>query len=154
MANLKVIKVKKKLYKQFCQATYPAQRVNLHQKIKKCRNQIITANCLCKENYFKRFWNQKRINPKNIWYGIKILTSTKISKKGSQRLTLNINNKTILDEHIVANHFNSFFTSIAGKLLKKTSETRETSNSFLTKSIFISYHARWSRKYIKNLLSK
>ena len=102
----------------------------------------------------KRFWNQKRINPKNIWYGIKILISTKISKKGSQRLTLNINNKTILDEYIVANHFNSFFTSIAGKLLKKTSETRETSNSFLTKSIFISYHARWSRKYIKNLLSK
>ena len=60
MANLKVIKVKKKLYKQFCLATYPTQRVNLHQKIKKCRNQIINANCLCKENYFKTFLKPKK----------------------------------------------------------------------------------------------
>ena len=33
-----------------------------------------------------------------------------------------------------ANHFNSFFTLIAGKLLKKISKAKKTFDSFLTKS--------------------
>ena len=47
---------------------------------------------------------------------------------------LNIDNKTISDDHIVANHFNSFFTSIAGKLLKKIPKAKMTFDSFLIKT--------------------
>ena len=47
------------------------------------------------------------------------LIYTKTSKSVSQKLTLNIDNKTRSDDHIIANQFNSFFISIAGKLLKK-----------------------------------
>ena len=32
-------------------------------------------------------------------------------------VTFNIDNKTISEDFTIANHFNSFFTSIAGKLL-------------------------------------
>ena len=52
---IKSITVKNKLYKQFCQATNPVQRVNLHQKFKTNRNQIVTLNRLSKENYFKKY---------------------------------------------------------------------------------------------------
>ena len=69
-----------------------------------------------------------------IWYGIKTLISTKSFKKESQQLTLNIDNKTISVDYIIANHFNNFFTSIAGKLLKKIPKAKKNFNSFLTKS--------------------
>ena len=44
---------------------------------------------------------------------------------------MNIDSKTTSDNVIITNHFNSFFTSIAGKLLKKI--PKKTFNSFLTK---------------------
>ena len=50
---IKSITVKSKLYKQFCQATNPVQRVNLNQKFKTNRNQIVTLNRL--KNYFKKY---------------------------------------------------------------------------------------------------
>ena len=59
---------------------------------------------------------------------------TKTSKNVSQKFTLNIDNKTISDDHIIANYFNSLLTSIAGKLLKKIPKTKKASDSFLTKS--------------------
>ena len=65
---------------------------------------------------------------------IKTLIYTKTSKTVSQKFTLNIDNKTILIDHIIANHFNRFFTSIAGKLLKKVPKAKKTFDSFLTKS--------------------
>ena len=38
------------------------------------------------------------------------------------------------DDYIIANHFNSFFTSRAGKILKNVPKAKKTFNSFLTKS--------------------
>ena len=64
---------------------------------------------------------------------IKTLIYTKTSKTVSKKFTLNIDNKTILIDHIIANHFNRFFTSIAGKLLKKVPKAKKTFDSFLTK---------------------
>ena len=65
---------------------------------------------------------------------MKTLISTKSSKKGSHQLILNIDNKTTSDDYIIANHFNSFFASIARKILKKFPKAKKTFNSFLTKS--------------------
>ena len=58
-----------------------------------------------------------------------------ISRTGSHRITLNVDNKTTSDDFIIANHFNSFFTSIAGKLLKKLPKNKKTFSSFLTKKL-------------------
>ena len=49
---------------------------------------------------------------------------------------MNIDNKTTSDNFIIANHFNSFFTSIAGKLLKKIPKAKKTFRSFVTKKTF------------------
>ena len=69
-----------------------------------------------------------------ICYGIKTHIYTKTSKNVSQKFTLNIVSKTISDGCIIANHFSNFFTSIAGKLLKKIPKAKKTFYSFLKKS--------------------
>ena len=54
------IRIKNNLHKQFCQATNPAQRVSIHNKFKNCRNQIVTLNDLCKEDYFKAYFETNK----------------------------------------------------------------------------------------------
>ena len=49
---------------------------------------------------------------------------------------MNVDNKTTSDNFIIANHFNSFFTSKAGKLLKKIPKAKKTFRSLLTKKTF------------------
>ena len=115
------------LYKQFCQASNSTHNNILHQQFKNYRNQIVTLNHLCKENYLKAYFETNKKDLKRIWYGIKI------SKTRSHRITLNIDNKTISDDFIIVNHFNSFFTSVAGKLLKIFFKAKKTFSSFLTK---------------------
>ena len=114
---LKSINVKNKLYKQFFQATNSTRKNILHQKFESYRNQTVTLNRLWKENFFKTYFETKKKDSKRIWYGVKTLINTKISKTGYHHITLNIDNKTTSDDLIISNHFNSFFTSIAGKLL-------------------------------------
>ena len=44
-------------------------------------------------------------------------------KKSIQNINLNIGNETITDDKVISNHFNKFFNSIAGKLVKKIPNT-------------------------------
>ena len=137
MVNLRHYQIyysKKQVIQTILSSSNPVQRVNLHQTFKTYRNQIITLNRRSKENYFKMFFEINKKDLKKIWDGIKTLISTKSSKKGSHQLILNIDYKTTSDDYIIANHFNSFFTSIAGKILKKIAKAKKAFNSFLTKS--------------------
>ena len=59
----------------------------------------------------------------------------KTSKTGSHHITLNIDNKTTSNDFIIANHFNSSFTSMTEKLLKKIPKAKKTLSSFLRKKI-------------------
>ena len=108
-------------------------RTILHQKFKNYRNQAVTLNHLWEENYFKTYFETNKKDSRKIWYGIKTLINTKISKTGSHHITLNIDNKTNSDDFIIANHFSNFFASIAGKLLKKIPKVKKSFSSFLTK---------------------
>ena len=119
----------------FCQATNPVQRISLHQKLKSYRNQIITVNCLCKENYFKVYFETNKNDSKKIWYDVKTLIYIKTSKNVSQKLNLNIDNETISDDHIIASHFSSFSISIAGKLLRKIPKAKKTFTPFWQKAM-------------------
>ena len=100
---------KNNLHKQFCQAINPAQRVSVHQKFKNYRNQIVTLNHLCKEDYSKACFETNKKDLKKVWFNMKTLIYTKTSENVSQKLTLNIDNKAISYDHIITNHFNSFF---------------------------------------------
>ena len=70
--------LKNKLYKQFCQATNSTRKNTLHQKFKNCRNQIVTLNRLCKENYFKRYFGT---NKKDYVSDIKTLNKNMVCYK-------------------------------------------------------------------------
>ena len=66
---IKSIRIKNNLYKQFCQATNPAQRVSLHQKFKNYKNQIVTLNRLCKADYFKAYFETSKKDFESlVWY--------------------------------------------------------------------------------------
>ena len=52
--------MKNNLYKQFCQAINPAQRVSPSQKFKNYRYQIVTLTCLCKEDYCKAYFETNK----------------------------------------------------------------------------------------------
>ena len=55
------------------------------------------------------------------------------NKKSIQNINLNIDNETITDDKVISNHFNKFFSSIAGKLVRKIPNTTKTFDSYLNK---------------------
>ena len=91
------IKLKIKLYKQFCKTTNPERRKYLlNESFRKYRNIIITLTRIFKENYYKSFFEN--------------------NKKILKNIGLNIDNETITDELNISNHFNNFFTTVAKNL--------------------------------------
>ena len=56
----------------------PITRVSLHQKFKNYRNQIVTLNCLCKEDQVKAYFETNKKDSKKIWLGIETLIYTLI----------------------------------------------------------------------------
>ena len=46
---------------------------------------------------------------------------------------LKIDNETITDDKVISNHFNNFFSSISGILVKKIPNTTKTCDSYLNK---------------------
>ena len=54
-----------------------------------------------------------------------------IKNKKFPNISLTIDGTTVMNSNTLANHFNMFFTSIAHKLLQKTSKTNKRFNDFL-----------------------
>ena len=66
-----------------------------------------------------------------------------VKNKGSiQSIISNIDNETITDGEIISNHFNKFFSSVAGNVVKKIPNTTKTFDSSLNnedeKPVFLS----------------
>ena len=55
------------------------------------------------------------------------------NKKSMQNIKLNIDNETITNDKVIFNHFNKFFSSIAGKLVRKIPNITKTFDSYLNK---------------------
>ena len=65
-----------------------------------------------------------------VWTGItSILNVT--NKSSIQSISLNIDNETITDDEIISNHFNKFFSAVAGNLVKKVPSTTKAFDSSL-----------------------
>ena len=65
-----------------------------------------------------------------MWEVIRSIVSV-TNKKSIQNINLNIDNDTITDDKVISNHFNKFFSSIAGKLIRKIPNTTKTFDSYL-----------------------
>ena len=55
------------------------------------------------------------------------------SKKSKQNIDINTDNETIADDKVISNHFNKFFSSIAGKVVREIPNTTKTFDSYLNK---------------------
>ena len=67
---------------------------------------------------------------KKIWERIRSIVSV-TNKKSIHSINLNIDNETITDDKVFSNHFNKFFSSITGKLVRKIQNTNKTFDSYL-----------------------
>ena len=63
-----------------------------------------------------------------MWSGIRSIIN--IKNKKIQNIGLTIDNNTVTNSNTLANHFNEFLTSIAGKLLQKIPKTDKRFNGF------------------------
>ena len=125
------IKIKNGVYKQFCKASDPIKNRKLHERFKNYRNLTIILTRVCKEDYYKSFFKDNKKDSKKIWEGIRSTVSV-TNKKSIQNINLIIDNE-ITDEKLISNHFNKFFSSIAGKLVRKIPSTTKTFDLYLNK---------------------
>ena len=124
------IKIKNRVYKQFCKASDPIKKRKLHEWFKNYRNLTTILTRVCKEDYYKSFFQDNKKDFKKIWEGIRSIVSV-TNKKSIQNINLNIDNKTITDDEVISDHFNKFFDYIAGNLVRKIPNTTKTFDSHL-----------------------
>ena len=128
-ALLKSIKVKNRIYKQFCKATNPHEKTEIQKRFKVYRNHVVTLSRICKENCCKENFEYNRKNANKLWSGIRSIIN--IKNKKLQNISRTIDSKTVTNSNTLANHFDKLFTSIADKLLEKNPKTDKTFNDFL-----------------------
>ena len=85
---------------------------------RKARNKVQVMCKSAKSNYFNDQAEENQNNPKNLWNQFKKLGYQQTSKSDIN-VVLQINDENCHDAYTIANHFNSFFTTIAAKLVEK-----------------------------------
>ena len=84
----------------------------------KVKNEITSLTRKSKQDYYKKYFDKHSKNSKKIWNGIKEIINLK-QKSSSLPTSLIDNGKFLSNQKDVANHFNSYFSDIAGNILKK-----------------------------------
>ena len=103
------IKIKNRVYKQFCTASDPIKKKKLHEWFKNYRSLTIILTRVCKEEYYKSFFQDNKKDSKKVREGVRLIASV-TNKKLIQNINLNIDNDTITDDKVISNHFNKFFS--------------------------------------------
>ena len=106
------------LYRKYLQAKNPISKNKLKDEYKSLRNSIISLCKLSKKTHFSNFFEINSNNLKLTWNGIQQIINLK-SKKSSSPSCISVNNNIMYNEKDMANSFNEFFTSVAGKLKSK-----------------------------------
>ena len=82
------------------------------------RNNIVTVIRKSKSQYFKQFFAENSCNAKKTWMGIKSIINFNNSIK-TEPSSLMVDNEIVTDPKIIADTFNSYFSTIAEKLQSK-----------------------------------
>ena len=69
------IKIKNRVYKQFCKASDPIKKRKLHEWFKNYRNLTTILNRVCKQNYYKSFSQDNKKDSQKIWEGARSIVS-------------------------------------------------------------------------------
>ena len=116
----KSIKVKDNLYKK---AEYQKQ-------FRTYWNYISTLLRCSKDSYYNGFFEKNKRNVKTVWKTVKELIIIK-QRNELSLTTLQIGKKIETDDKEIANHFNGYFTSIAGEPNRKNAKSKNMQLSYL-----------------------
>lgn len=118
------------IYKQFLKEKDKTVKESIFQQYKNHRNAIVSLCRTSKNNFYLNFFSVNVKNTKKIWEGINNLVSRGKNSK-SRIQSLKINSNVTSDPSIIANSFNSYFTSIADKIREKIPKTPKNFKTFL-----------------------
>ena len=99
----------------------------MHESYKKYRNKII------ENNYYQRYFEQKKKDSKTICTGIHEIISSRKSKNDGNVSAIIADDNTITDPIEIAQNFNNFVTSIGTNFQKKIPPTKENFTDYLKK---------------------
>ena len=119
---LKLVKSKDKTYQQFIKEKDPTAKEELNAKYKQQKNEITKLTRKAKKLHFNEYFAKNSANTKKLWAGINQILN-KGNNSSNTPVCIEIDNdgnvSTIVDPKDIANTFNSHYTSVAEKILKK-----------------------------------
>ena len=118
MAIANSIKHKNKIYKKFCKEKNPQQKDIYEKQFKTYRNHLTTLLRITKDKYYKNHFKENKKKLKTIRKTIKEIVNVKHSND-VQINSILIAETITANAKLIANHFNTFFTSVAAKLNEK-----------------------------------
>ena len=112
------IKEKNRLFKKYLKTKSPYDR----SKYKLFRNKLSKILCTSKKINYNKYFTNNSNNIKNIWKGIRELTSSKLITKNIPSKLI-ANSSEIKDARMIANTFNNYFSSIGEKVASSIAPT-------------------------------
>ena len=101
-------------------------------KLKVLQNSLRKKIQLEKYNYYQKFFKENKNNLIQVWKNIKSLLNFKSKAKHNNINSLNIDKGKVTSDPLeICNHFNKYFTTIAGKIDKKIVKTSRNFNYYL-----------------------
>ena len=93
-----------------------SKNVEDHKNFSKVRNLLQRKIKKAKTEHISTKLEENKEDPKKLWQQLKSL-GYRNQKKEEKKVVLNIDDNICHDEYQIANHFNTFFTSVASKLV-------------------------------------
>ena len=124
------IKSKNKIYKKFCKEKNPQQREIYGKQFKTYRNHLTTLLRITKDEYYKTHFQENKKDLKTVWKTIKEIINVK-TKNDVPINSLLIGETITTNAKLIANHFNTFFTSVAAKLNEKIVKAKKPFSHYL-----------------------
>ena len=125
------IKSKNKIIcKKFCKEKNPQKMEIYGKQFKTYRNHLTTLLRITKDEYYKTHFQENKKDLKTVWKTIKEIINVK-TKNDVPINSLLIGETITTNTILIANHFNTFFTSVAAKLNEKIVKAKNLFSYYL-----------------------
>ena len=115
---LNSIKRKDELFKKYMNCKNSTIKDNLHKEYKTLKNRITSLIYFSKKTHYTKYFEQYSNNIKKIWTGIKGIINIKTKDQNSPNC-IQVGNELVTDAGEIPDKFNSYFSSVADKILEK-----------------------------------
>ena len=113
------IRRKDKIYQQMIKEKDQEKKYNLEKRYKILKQKIFNLTRSSKKLHYLKFFQQNSKNVKKLWSGVNEIIQNKPKRRVPIDFLTNSAGDNFTDKTSIANEFNTFFSGIAGDLLKK-----------------------------------